>query len=118
MARELGLGGTERQLAETALALDRAQFEPHVGCFTDGGFRAKELREAGVPILELGVRSLVSGSAVAGARRMGAYLARHGIGLVHAFDVPMNLFAVPVARCYGRLWCYRACARIATDARA
>ena len=91
MARELGLGGTERQLAETALALDRTQFEPHVGCFTDGGFRAKELREADVPILELGVRSLVSGSAVAGARRMGAYLSRHGIGLVHAFDVPLDL---------------------------
>src|ERR1035437_4131904 len=100
MARELGLGGTERQLAETALALDREQFEPHVGCFTGGGFRARELREAGVPILELGVRSLVSPSAVAGARRMGAYLARHEIGLVHAFDVPLDLFAVPVARWY------------------
>ena len=86
-------------MAEIALSLDRDRFEPHVGCFTDGGFRAKELREAGVPILELGVRSLVSGSAVAGARRMGAYLARHEIALVHAFDVPMDLFAVPVARC-------------------
>ncbi len=100
MARELGLGGTERQLAEIALALNRDRFEPHVGCFTDGGFRARELREAGVPILELGVRSLLSGSVVAGARRMGAYLARHGIGLVHAFDVPLDLFAVPVARWY------------------
>jgi glycosyltransferase involved in cell wall biosynthesis len=100
MARELGLGGTERQLAEIALSLDRDQFEPHVGCFTSGGFRAAELRQAGVPILELGVRSLVSRSAVEGARRMGAYLARHDIALVHAFDVPMDLFAVPVARCY------------------
>jgi glycosyltransferase involved in cell wall biosynthesis len=100
MARELGLGGTERQLAEIALSLDRERFEPHVGCFTDGGFRARELREAGVPILELGVRSLVSRSAVVGARRMGAYLERHGIGLVHAFDVPLDLFAVPVARWY------------------
>lgn len=100
MARELGLGGTERQLAETALSLDPHRFEPHVGCFTDGGFRARELREAGVPILELGVRSLVSGSAVAGARRMGVYLARHKIELVHAFDVPLDLFAVPVARWY------------------
>ena len=100
MARELGLGGTERQLAETALTLDRQCFEPHVGCFTEGGFRAKELREVGVPILELGVRSLISASAVSGARRMGAYLARHGIGLVHAFDVPLDLFAVPVARLY------------------
>jgi glycosyltransferase involved in cell wall biosynthesis len=100
MARELGLGGTERQLAEIALSLDRDRFEPHVGCFTGGGFRTGELRQAGVPILELGVRSLVSGSAVAGARRMGAYLARHDIGLVHAFDVPLDLFAVPVARWY------------------
>jgi glycosyltransferase involved in cell wall biosynthesis len=94
------LGGTERQLAETALALDREQFEPHVGCFTGGGFRAKELHEAGVPILELGVRSLVSRSALDGARRMGAYLSRHAIELVHAFDVPLDLFAVPVARVY------------------
>jgi len=100
MARELGLGGTERQLAEIALSLDRDQFEPHVGCFTSGGFRAAELHAAGVPILELGVRSLVSRSAVEGARRMGAYLARHDIALVHAFDVPLDLFAVPVARCY------------------
>jgi glycosyltransferase involved in cell wall biosynthesis len=100
MARELGLGGTERQLAEIALSLDRDQFEPHVGCFTSGGFRAAELRQAGVPILELGVRSLMPVSAIAGARRMGAYLARHDIALVHAFDVPLNLFAVPVARWY------------------
>jgi glycosyltransferase involved in cell wall biosynthesis len=100
MARELGVGGTERQLAEIALALDRERFEPHAGCFTGGGFRATELREAGVPVLELGVRSLLSRSAVAGAWRMGDYLARHQIDLVHAFDVPLDLFAVPVARCF------------------
>jgi glycosyltransferase involved in cell wall biosynthesis len=98
MARELGLGGSERQLAEIALALDRDRFEPHVGCFTTGGFRAHDLREAGVPILELGVRSLVSRSALSGAWSMGRYLRRHRIRLVHAFDVPLDLFAVPVAR--------------------
>ncbi|MCU1232172.1 MAG: glycosyl transferase, group 1 [Candidatus Solibacter sp.] len=98
MARELGLGGSERQLAEIALALDRDRFAPHVGCFSTGGFRAHDLREAGVPILELGVRSLVTGSALAGAWRMGRYLLRHNIRLVHAFDVPLDLFGVPVAR--------------------
>jgi L-malate glycosyltransferase len=98
MARELGLGGSERQLAEIALALDRDRFAPHVGCFTTGGFRAHDLREAGVPILELGVRSLVSHSALTGAWRMGRYLRHHHIRLVHAFDVPLDLFAVPVAR--------------------
>jgi glycosyltransferase involved in cell wall biosynthesis len=98
--RELGLGGSERQLAETALALDRARWQPHVACFTAGGFRARELAAAGVPVLELGVQSLVSSSAIAGARRLGAYVARHGIQLVHAFDVPSDLFAAPVARLY------------------
>src|SRR5262249_9359418 len=106
LARELGLGGTERQLAETALALDRGEFQPHVGCFTGGGFRARELGEAGVPIFELGVRSFASGSAAQGAaakgaRRMGAYLKAQHIDLVHAFDVPLDIFAVPVARWFG-----------------
>jgi glycosyltransferase involved in cell wall biosynthesis len=97
-ARELGVGGSERQLAETALALDRSCFQPHVACFSAGGFRAQELVDAGVPVLELGVRSLVSPSAIAAAARLGRYVAAHGIHLVHAFDVPADLFAVAAAR--------------------
>ena len=100
MSRELGLGGTERQLAETALSLDRARFAPHVACFRPGGFREAELRKAGVPVLELGVRSLVSISAFAGLRRLGRYLADQDIRLVHTFDVPSDLFGVPVARLF------------------
>ena len=100
MARELGLGGTERQLAETALSLDRSRFEPHVGCFRAGGFRERELRQAGIPVVEFPVRSLISPSALAGAGRMGRYLANHGIRMVHTFDVPADLFGVPVARLF------------------
>lgn len=100
LARELGLGGTERQLAETALALDRARFAPHVACLRAGGFREAELRQAGIPVIELGVRSLVSASALTGALRLGRYLARHEIRLVHTFDVPLDLFGVPVARLF------------------
>jgi glycosyltransferase involved in cell wall biosynthesis len=100
VTRELGLGGSERQLAETALALDRACWQPHVACFTAGGFRARELVDAGVPVLKLGLRSLVSPSAIASAVRLGRYVNRHGIRLVHAFDVPADLFAVPAARLY------------------
>lgn len=101
MARELGQGGTERQLATIARTLDRSRFTPHVGCFHGEGFRAAELRASGVPILELPVRSLLSGSLISGAARMSRYLRRNGIRLVHAFDVPMNLFAVPMARLFG-----------------
>ncbi len=101
MVRELGVGGSERQAAEIARALDRDGFEPHVGCFRPDGFRAAELRDAGVPVAHFPVRSFVSGSAFQGAAAFGRYVRRHRIQLVHSFDQPMNLFGVPAARVFG-----------------
>lgn len=98
MSRDLGIGGTQRQLALTAMALDRTLFEPHVACFLDDGFRARELRSCGVPIVHLPVHSFKSFSALKGAWLMGRYLRAHDIRLVHTFDAPMDLFGVPVAR--------------------
>ena len=100
MARELGVGGSERQLVEMAKALDRTRFLPHVGCMREG-FRCAELRAAAVPVAVFPVRSLYGPSALAGAWQLRRYLMRHNIQLLHAFDVPMNLFAVPVARLAG-----------------
>jgi glycosyltransferase involved in cell wall biosynthesis len=98
LSSELGIGGTERQLVQTALTLDRSRFQPHVACFNAGGFRAGKLHSAGVPILELPVTSFRGPSAVTGAWRLLRYLRANRIEVAHAFDVPMNVFAVPVAR--------------------
>ncbi len=98
MSRELGIGGTERQLVQTALTLDRSRFAPHVACFYADGFRAAALRAAGIPIVELPVRSFMRWSAVQGAAKLVRYLRAHRIQVVHAFDVPMDVFGVPVAR--------------------
>lgn len=100
MVRELNLGGCERDLTKIACGLDRSLFEPHVGCFHPEGLRAKELAAAGVPIVRFPVRSLKSLSAVEGARQMGRYVERHGIRLVHAFDVPTDVFGMLTARLY------------------
>jgi len=99
MARELGHGGSERQLTEMAKGLDRARFTPHVGCFVEGT-RTAEMRAAGVPILVLPVRSFRSPGALAGARQLGQYIRDRGIRIVHTFDWPLNVFAAPVARFY------------------
>jgi glycosyltransferase involved in cell wall biosynthesis len=101
MTRELGVGGSERQLVEIARALDRDRFEVHVACLRSGGFREQELKAAGIPVVRLGADSFRSPAALAAASRMRTYLSRQSIDLVHTFDVPANLFGVPVARASG-----------------
>lgn len=97
MARELGPGGTERQLTELARSLDPSRFEVHVGCFKEG-IRADELHRHGIPILRLPITSFKEPSAFSGIRQLISYLRKHKIRLVHTFDYPLNCFGVPVAR--------------------
>jgi glycosyltransferase involved in cell wall biosynthesis len=97
MTYSLGIGGSERQMAEVAKALDRSRFEVHAGCFHADGMRAGELRAAGIPILQLPVTSFASYSAVEGAQLMMRYIRERRIQLVHSFDVPLNIFGAPVA---------------------
>lgn len=98
MVRELNLGGSERQMAETAKGLDRGCFDPRVGCFRPAGLRGDDLRDAGVPIVHFPVPSLAS---VKGAVSIAGYIREQGVRLVHTFDTPANLYGVPAARLAG-----------------
>jgi glycosyltransferase involved in cell wall biosynthesis len=98
MARALDLGGSERQMTETAKSLDRARFEPHVGCFRPEGVRGDELRVAGVPVVQFPVYSYWSPAAARGVIQLARYIRRHNIRLVHTWDYPLEVFAVPVTR--------------------
>ena len=98
MIRELGLGGTERQLSAVARSLDPSKFAVHIGCFQDQGLRRQELDQAGIPIVRFPVRSFRSFSVLTGALQMRRYIRQHGIRLVHAFDYPAIVFGIPVAR--------------------
>jgi L-malate glycosyltransferase len=100
MVRSLEHGGCERDLTKIALHLDRNRFEPHVGIFR-GGFRRQELEAARVPILDLPVESFRNCTLWQGVRKMRAYVRQYNIQLVQAFDVPMDIFAAPVARWSG-----------------
>ena len=96
-ARSLGHGGGERQLATTALNLDRQRFAPHV-LSVEGGFWEAQLREAGIPLYRLPITSFVNSRAAIEAWRLRQWLRRNGIRLVLTFDFTMNVFVVPVAR--------------------
>jgi glycosyltransferase involved in cell wall biosynthesis len=98
MVRELHHGGSERQLTEIALGLDRTRFRPHVGAFQTDGIRAHDLRSAGVPIFHLPVRSFKSLGALTAGWALARYIRENNIRLVHAFDMPMDMYAIPITR--------------------
>lgn len=98
MVRSLDHGGCERDAAKIAIGLDRARFEPHVAVFHEGGFRTPEVVAAGVDIVHVPVTSFGNSSTIRGARILRDYFRKHKIQLMHAFDVPTDLFGAPVAR--------------------
>ena len=97
MARELGAGGIERDLAKYAIRLDRTRFTPYVAAFQPDGVRAQDLKRAGVPIFHLPVQSLKSLQTGKAAMQFLRFLREKKIRLVHAFD-PSAVFAAPLAR--------------------
>lgn len=98
LIQHLGPGGSERQLFEIATNLDRRLFTPHVGCFRTDGVMDRRLRERGIPVLQLPVESFISAAAIYSAWKLARYFGRNGIKIVHAFDMPMACFGVPLAR--------------------
>ena len=98
--RELDQGGIERDVAKIATHLDRDRFEPHVMAYWAHGFRYDELRAAGVPVVEIPVRSLISLDTVRLAGRLRRYIKQQGFQIVHSYDASY-IFVSPVARLAG-----------------
>ncbi len=96
-ARSLGHGGGERQLATSALNLNRERFAPHV-LSIEGGFWESRLRAAGISLHRLPLNSFVTARAVLEGWHLRRWLVQRGIRLVVTFDFTMNLFVIPVAR--------------------
>ena len=100
LVRELDLGGSERQMTAIAKTLDRSRFEPIVACFRLSGVRRKELDAAGVEIAHFPVNSFASRRVPLEAWKLAAFIRRRNIRLVHTFDYPLTVFAVPAARLF------------------
>ncbi len=87
-------------MALIAGALDRSQFEPIVGCLRPEGVRRRDLDRAGVPVAHFPVYSFASLQAMTGAWRLARFIRRRGIRLVHTFDYPLTVFALPAAKMF------------------
>jgi glycosyltransferase involved in cell wall biosynthesis len=103
LARELNLGGSERQLCEMVRGLDRDRFAPHAGCFRPGGIRAREIQADRIPLAEFPLTSFRSPSNVwSSVLALRRYVRKHGVRVVHAFDAPTSLFVGLAASLLGR----------------
>ena len=100
MVQSLGHGGCERDAAKLAVGLDQSRFSPHIAVLRAGGYRAAEVSSAGIPIIHLPVQSFMKPSLVAASRQLGAYVRAHSIKLIHAFDVPTDIFGAFSGRFY------------------
>lgn len=98
MAREIDAGGSERQLVETAIGLDRARFQPYVGTFRPSSTRAEQLRAAGIPLVHFPVYSFRSRGAAVNQWRLARFIRSRGIRLVHTFDAPLTVYATAAVR--------------------
>ncbi len=98
MVQQFTQGGSERQCAQAAIALHRAGHEVYCAALRPGGMRAAELAAAGVPLTVFPVASFASLDPLRQGLRFLRFLRRERIGVVHSFDVPSNVFAVPWAR--------------------
>ena len=94
-------GGTETQLRQTAIALDRERFAVHVVFFRPNDSRQAELEAQGLRTRYWPLNSLTSLSTAKIALELRSYLRTNRIRLLHAFDNPSAIFAIPVARAAG-----------------
>ncbi len=100
VARLLDTGGIERDVSKFARHLVAHGVQPHVACFNAGGTRWQEIKEAGIPLVIVPVKSLRSKSAIEGARILHQYILQNGIQLIHPFDIGSDLFCVPLGRIF------------------
>ncbi len=94
-------GGTEKQASYLVRALDRSQFEPHVGCLKAVGHLTSEFRGQAASFAEYRIERLYGPMAVKQLARLRGDIRRRGIDVVHTYGFYANVFAIPAARLAG-----------------
>lgn len=97
----LELGGSERQCVEMAKALSSEGVQVSVGVMRGAGPLRSQLEQAGIPVIDFPVGSLLRPRAVFQGLRLAAFIGRNRFDVVHACDLYANLFAIPAARLAG-----------------
>src|ERR1700680_875518 len=91
------IGGTERQFTNLALRIDSSRFELHLGCLQNYGELLEEIETLDIPRPEFRIGRLYSLKTMRQAMRLGQYIRRNLIQVVHSYGFYANVFSVPAA---------------------
>jgi L-malate glycosyltransferase len=94
----LNLGGSENQLVQTALRLDRDKYSLTVGCLRAEGPFLDTLQTAGIRIVEFDPQgSIWKPRGLWEIARVAVFLRRERFDVIHTYDLYSNLMGVPAA---------------------
>lgn len=95
----LNIGGTENQLVQLAVQMQRAGHHVTVGCLRAEGELLQILQRAGIPVVEFRKKkTLLSFNGARQLLRLAAFLRAGRFEVVHAHDLWANLLGIPAGR--------------------
>jgi glycosyltransferase involved in cell wall biosynthesis len=95
------IGGTERQVVNLVHNHDRQRFDVHLACFRRSGPLLDELDTDRITLTDYPITTLPSPRTLWQQARLGRYVRRNRIRVVHSFGFYANVFAIPAARLGG-----------------
>ena len=101
MLTSFQIGGTERQVTNLAMRIDSSRFDLHLACLRNMGELLQEIEPLRVPRPVFDIGRLYAPKTLWQAIRLGYYIRRHLIQVVHSYGFYPNVFAVPAARLAG-----------------
>jgi glycosyltransferase involved in cell wall biosynthesis len=101
MLTSFQIGGTERQVINVALGLDRSRFDLYLASIHRYGPLIEEVKSLDVPQRSFEISSLYRPGTFMQALRLAWYIRKNRIQVVHTYGIYTNLFAIPAAKLGG-----------------
>ncbi len=94
----MDVGGSQTHLIQVLRLLDRDRFEPLLCCLTGQGALLETARATGATVVGAGLGGLKSPGAVAALGRLGGFMRRERIDIVHNYLLRANVIGTLAAR--------------------
>jgi glycosyltransferase involved in cell wall biosynthesis len=95
---EFYAAGTEGQVVNLVERLDPARFDVRFACFERAGQLLPALEQRGVPVTEYRIKRLYGARTLRKQWRLAGEIRRHGVQIVHSYNLHGNVFTIPAAR--------------------